>query len=283
MRRATGSAIAVLIAALVVACTAFEEPNGTPGTDGGTTAEGGPGAGDASVDGGTCAPKPSGCANAVAFHAFDFTSTTIPPAEFRPEAENGGVTHTATGNVCSPGGALHAETTVPGETGSTAQAVITRRLDGKFSNGRLAFSFRGPKPLTEAYANVGCAVTVRPAATPNIRTATRIALSDNRLVLGGSARDATDTTIASVKEIELDGFVTDEDAALWHHIEMVLTMTPDAMTVTAIFDGKPLPPYDLPILETVARIDLDCGILYSDKPGAKYSVDIDDVLIELCP
>jgi hypothetical protein len=271
--------VGAFVAATIVACTSFAEP---AGVDAGGTGDGGTG-GDGSDAGPTCAPQPSGCMQAVALHAFDFTASAFPPSEFAPEAENGQVARADDGSTCSGGGSLRASTTVPKDVDGAADAVIMRRLQGTFSTGRLAFAFRGPVPIEQGYANIGCALTLRPAATANVRTATRLALTDHRLVLGGSARDSADAPIPGIEEIELDSFVSPAEADLWHTLDMKLTLAGSKLTVSATFDGNALAPYDLPVIEAVGRIEISCGVLYSDGQNMKYEVDIDVVLIELCP
>jgi hypothetical protein len=278
--RRAGALVGTSIAAMVVACTSFSEPPSSS-PDAGVT-DGGPGTTDATEAGGGCAPKPSGCASPLLLHQLDFVSSSLPPSQFAPDVSNGTVTHSATGHTCTPG-ALRATVNVPGEAGSTGNATVARRVDGTFTSGRLAFAFRGPKPVTSGYANFGCTLTVRPQATPNVRTATRLALAGDRLLFGGSTRDENDVSVGGVGELDLDDFVADDEVDKWHTFDASLAIVGPTLKVTLTFDGKAFAPVDLLLLDTVGRVSVDCGIIYAEEPGASYVVDIDDVLVELCP
>jgi hypothetical protein len=272
-RLAGGSALATIAAMVVIACSSFNEPSAAD-ADGGTT--------EAGVDAAQCAPpSPSACANAV-LHVIDFASTAFPPPDFAPESLNGTVERIETGSGCTPG-AMRAATTVPGVPDSTADAEIVRKVTGTFSTGRLAFSFRPPTPVEKAFVNFGCAVEVRPAATSKIRAATRLSLAGSRFVLGGTVRDASDVLVPNLPEIELDNFLSESEAATWHTLDAKLTLTKTTLTVDATVDGKKLAPYDLPILEPTGRVSIDCGIIFADEESVSQTVEIDDVLVELCP
>lgn len=270
-----------IVAAIVVACTAFQEPPATPGSDGGADGEA---AGDAASGGVTwCTPKPTTCASPRAFHVLDFASTDMPPAGFASEFENGTVERIAEGNTCTPG-ALRASTHVPDVDEAVADAVVMRSAEGAFTTGRLAFAFRGTIAPDSGYANIGCALAVRPpSTTQNVRSATRLSLTDDRLVLSGTARDAADDPIDGIPEIELDNFFTPEEALRWHTVDMKLALTKESLTVTATFDGKEYPPYAIPLAAPATRFSIDCGVVYAEKRDKKLSVDIDDVFVELCP
>lgn len=228
-------------------------------------------------------PAPSGCAGGIV-QMLDFNSAPVNPVGWTLDEDNGSVTHQPTPGPCSPtDGFLRATTTIPNDAEASGTAYLTNNFTGSFKSARLSFAFRGPEPLPDGYANLGCLLVLRGAASAHPRTNIRLTLMSAKLIYGASVRGADGGVVATGPDVSLDQAVSATTAGQWHTLDTRFAITNDAVTVSPTYDGKQLGVFQAILLAPAGRADIECGIDYSDGPDASYTHDIDDAFIELCP
>lgn len=289
MRWSRGFVAGAIVGAIAFAfaCSSFDEPATVhDGNDGG--GDGNSPGNDAAppidanvVDGKTCMPAPSGCAGGI-LQQLDFASKEIPPLGWQHDDENGSVGHVEDAGACSPG-LFRSSAVIPNEAGASAQAHIFKRFTGKFKSARVAFAFRGPIPLTDGYANIGCLLLMLPDGSSTPRTQVRLTLSEVALTYGGNIRIADGGFADAGPALFLDQNFGATTATTWHTVDTKFVIADDAVAVSTTYDGTALKDFAVPLLEPSGRIDVECGLNYADEEGASYTHDLDDVFVELCP
>lgn len=290
---------AVTTAAIAAACTSFDEPAAPPG-DGGADASGDTGGGsidgasrndgggevdataDANDDGGACLPKPSGCDGGIVT-TLEFDTEAV-PVGWNTDIDKGSMVRVPKPGPCSPkDGFLRATTTIPdAQSSATAYMAKAFTATGAFKSAHVAFAFRGPKPVTNGYANIGCSIVLRGTSGVNPRTTVRLTLQDDKLRFGATVRGADGGVVTNGPDQNLDqAFVAASSA--WHTLDVKLDIQATTVTVTTTYDGKATGDFSPSLPTTPNRVDVECGIDYSEEPGTAYEHDIDDAFIELCP
>jgi hypothetical protein len=293
MRWPRGAWASATVAAIAIACSSFDEPPAKPdggdgdagsgGDAGGSVADGATagdanGGSDAVSDAGACMPLPSGCDGGIV-QMFDFDVGEVPPIGWDDESEDGSIAQVAMPGPCTPG-FFRASATVPGQVGASAHAHISKSFFGSFGSAHVAFAFRGPQPVANGYANIGCLLVLRSSAGSYPRTGVRLTIVSDRLSYGGSIRDPDGGSVDTDAGLVLDQAFT---AGTWHTLDARFAITSSAVTVSTIYDGMKLSDFVVDLLEESGRADIECGINYAEEEGASYTQDLDDAFIELCP
>lgn len=228
-------------------------------------------------------PAPSGCDGGIV-QMLDFKSAPINPVGWTLDEDNGSVTQQPNPGPCSPtDGFLRATTTIPNDAEASGGAYMANAFTGSFKSARISFAFRGPEPVQDGYANVGCLLVLRGAASPYPRTNIRVTLTSAKLVYGAAVRGEDGGVVATGPLVSLDQSVTTTTAGQWHTLDTRFTITNDAVTFSPTYDGTQLAVSQAILLAPAGRADIECGIAYSDGADASFTHDIDDAFIELCP
>jgi hypothetical protein len=231
----------------------------------------------------SCPPKPSGCSGGEVY-PLDFSATDVPPNLFDMQLHNGTLSHVASEGHCGKG-LLRATAIVPQEAGAYAQASFFRTVTGSFSSARLVYTFRGPKPVTDGYADIGCSLVFRAATTPNVRTNIVMTISENLLLLGATIRNADGGLVdgGAGSRVPIDNAVSTVEAGEWRTLDASFVITQTKLTVAGTLDGVPFTTFEAPLLEPAGRVNIECGVMFANYVAATHTIDMDDILVELCP
>ena len=110
----------------------------------------------------------------------------------------------------------------------------------------------------------------------------RLTLSDDKLVYGASVRGIDGGLQINGPQLSLDQAFA-PNAGGWHRLDATYFIQSDTVTVAASYDGKTVGDFSATLLTPATRIEIECGIDYSDGANASFRHDIDDVFFELCP
>lgn len=287
-------------AAIGAACSSFDEPpptsddagagdassDGPIGSNDGSTQNDGGGdldAADAAADSGAaCMPKPSGCDGGIVTK-LDFDTEAV-PVGWSTDLDNGSVVRVPKPGPCSSAdGFLRATTSIPdADTSGTAYMAKDFTASGGFKTAHVAFAFRGPKPVNNGYANVGCSLVLRGAGGVNPRTTVRLTLQDDKLRFGATVRGADGGIVTNGPDQNLDQAFAAASGE-WHRLDAKLVIQTNMVTLSTSYDGKSIGDFSPSLITPATRIDIECGIGYSEEPRTSYEHDIDDAFVELCP
>jgi hypothetical protein len=270
-----GSLMALAVS-VVAACIPFAATEEAP-VDAGTAADGAASHDSATTEtSDTCAELAPTCATATRV-VVDFESEVFPPPEFELSAGGEGRVTRGEEGYCAPG-SLRAEARVPAN--GRGSAAITRWFAGSFSRVRIRHVFRGP--LTEvagSFVNVGCSIRF---AQSELGTTLRMYAHASKLAHAADVAGSQGSEFL-VSPVTLDPHFSAEERGTWRRFEGTYTVEAETVVALLSLDGAPPVRTEQPLQVTPTGVRVTCGISHADSAAGTHVVDLDDIMIELCP